>query len=84
MIKYKIIKTNQFKKQYKKVKKQKYFNEKDFIDVVNILVRGETLPAKYQNHLLEPKTKRVLWMSHKTRLASHLYDQSKYVNFNAD
>lgn len=60
MIKYEIIRTNKFKKQYENIKKQKFFNEKDFTDVVDILVAGEQLAEKYKNHLLEPKSKRVL------------------------
>ena len=60
MIKYTIIKTNKFKKQYENIKKQNFFKEKDFIDVVDILASGEQLPERYKNHLLEPKSKRVL------------------------
>lgn len=60
MIKYKIIQTNKFKKEYENIKKQKFFREKDFTDVVDILARGEQLPEKYKNHPLEPKSKRVL------------------------
>ena len=60
MIKYKIIQTNRFKKEYENIKKQKFYKEKDFTDVVDILVRGEQLPEKYKNHPLEPKSKRVL------------------------
>ena len=60
MIKYTIIKTNKFKKQYENIKKQKFFKEKDFIDVVDILAKGEQLSEKHKNHILEPKSKRVL------------------------
>ena len=60
MIKYTIIKTNKFKKQYENIKKQKFFKEKDFIDVVDILANGKQLSEKHKNHLLEPKSKRVL------------------------
>lgn len=60
MIKYKIIQTNKFKKEYENIKKQKFYKEKDFTDVVDILASGEQLPEKYKNHPLEPKSKRVL------------------------
>lgn len=60
MIKYEIIRTNSFKKQYENIKKQKFFKEEEFTKVVDKLSRGEQLEEKYKNHLLEPKSKRVL------------------------
>lgn len=60
MKKYTIIKTNKFEKEYEKVKQRKYFDEGEFIKVVDMLSSGEQLPEKYKNHLLEPKSKRVL------------------------
>lgn len=72
MRKYNIVRTNKFKKEYENIKKQKFFKEKDFTDVVDILAMGEQLPEKYKNHLLEPKSKRVLRMSYKARLALNI------------
>ena len=60
MRKYNIVRTNKFKKEYENIKRQKFFKEKDFTDVIDILATGEQLPEKYKNHLLEPKSKRVL------------------------
>ena len=60
MRKYNIVRTNKFKKEYENIKKQKFFKEKDFTDVIDILAMGEQLPEKYKNHPLEPKSKRVL------------------------
>lgn len=60
MKKYNIVRTNKFKKEYENIKRQKFFKEKDFTDVIDILATGEQLPEKYKNHLLEPKSKRVL------------------------
>lgn len=66
MSKYKIQKTNRFKKEYKKMKSRNNFDENEFIKVVTILANGEILPEKYCNHLLEPKDERILGMSYKT------------------
>ena len=60
MKKYNIVRTNKFKKEYENIKRQKFFKEKDFTDVIDILAMGEQLPEKYKNHFLEPKSKRVL------------------------
>lgn len=60
MRKYNIVRTNKFKKEYENIKRQKFFKEKDFTDVIDILAMGEQLPEKYKNHFLEPKSKRVL------------------------
>lgn len=56
MSKYKIERTNKFKKQYKIMKSRNNFDEREFIKVVTILAEGENLPQKYCNHLLEPKS----------------------------
>ena len=60
MSKYTIYRTNRFVKDYNKIKKRNNFDEKEFIKVVSMLSNGETLPAKYCNHILEPKSERVL------------------------
>ena len=63
---YRIEKTNRFKKDYKKVKSRNNFDEKEFIKVVAMLANGEILPEKYCNHLLEPKSERNMGMPYKT------------------
>ena len=58
--KYKLVETNKFKKQLLKMK-TKYKNAKESYGyVIDKLLKGEQLPEKYKNHLLEPKSKRVL------------------------
>ena len=59
--KYKLVQTTRFRKELKKIKKQ--YKEKakaEFEYVVTTLLKGEKLPEKYRNHLLEPKSKRIL------------------------
>lgn len=73
--KYKILTTNKFKKDYKKMKSRNNFDEEAFITVVTLLANDETLPAKYCNHLLEPKSQRNMGMSYKTRLAFDIYQK---------
>lgn len=72
MSKYKIKKTNRFKKDYKKMQSRNNFNEPEFVKVIELLANGEQLPEKYCNHLLEPKSQRFLGMSYKTQLAINL------------
>ena len=58
--KYKLVETTRFKKELAKVKQQ-YKNSKELYEfVIDKLLKGEQLPEKYKNHLLEPKSKRVL------------------------
>lgn len=58
--KYKLVETNKFKKQLLKMK-SKYKDAKELYGyVVDKLLKGEQLEEKYKNHLLEPKSKRVL------------------------
>lgn len=61
-MKYEIKRTNKFTKQYAKVIKQKEFKEDEFIKVLSMLSNNEILPAKYKNHLLNPKNNRNLGM----------------------
>lgn len=60
MSKYTILKTNRFLKDYKKMQKRNNFDEKEFVKVVTMLANGEELPEKYCNHILEPKSERIL------------------------
>lgn len=66
MAKYKIQMTNIFKKDYKKMRSRNNFDEEAFKTVLELLSNGESLPEKYCNHLLEPKSNRTLGMSYKT------------------
>ena len=66
MAKYKIQITNIFKKDYKKMRSRNNFDEEAFKTVIELLSNGESLPEKYCNHLLEPKSNRTLGMSYQT------------------
>ena len=59
MKQYEIKLTNQFKKQLKRLKKQPNFDYNALDEVINILASNELLPAKYKNHLLEPRKRRL-------------------------
>lgn len=58
--KYKLAKTNRFKKDYKIMQKRNNFDVREFQKVIEILLRGEELPSKYCNHILEPKSERII------------------------
>lgn len=60
---YQVKFTNIFKKQYSKIKKNPKFKQKDFENVIELLSTNQILPFKYQNHLLNPKSKRYMGMS---------------------
>ena len=72
MHKYDIKLTNNFKKSLNKMRKQKNFDENALNTVIELLANDEVLPDKYRNHLLEPKSKRFMGMSYKTRLVINL------------
>ena len=57
--KYKLAKTNKFKKDYKLMQKRNNFDKEEFQKVLDILLRGDALPSKYCNHILEPKSERL-------------------------
>ena len=61
--KYQIKFINTFKKQYLRIKKNPIFKQEELNKVIDLLSNNETLPAKYKNHLLNPKSKRNLGMS---------------------
>lgn len=77
MNKYKIEMTNKLKKDYQKMRSRNNFDEKAFKTVVELLANSEVLPEKYCNHLLEPKTNRIMGMSYKARLAFSIYQKWK-------
>ena len=68
--KYQITMTSRFKKDLKMVKKRNYFDIDLLNDVVQMLANDITLPEKYNNHLLEPRSKRLVGMSYKTSLVT--------------
>lgn len=68
--KYEIKMTNKFKKDLKTVKKREYFDIDLLNEVVQMLANDTILPPKYNNHLLEPKSKRFVGMSYKTELVT--------------
>ena len=60
--KYQIKFVNTFKKQYSKIKNNPKFNQSEFNKVIELLSNNQVLPAKYKNHLLNPKSMRYLGM----------------------
>ncbi len=58
--------TTKFKKQLKVVRKQPNFNYDELDKVINILASNKLLPSKYNNHLLEPRSKRYMGMPRTT------------------
>ena len=63
--KYQIKMTSKFKKDLKIVKKRN-LNIDLLNEVVLMLANDIPLPEKYNNHLLEPKSERLMGMSYKT------------------
>lgn len=63
---YEVKLTTKFKKQLKIVRKQSNFDYNSLDTVINMLSNNELLPAKYNNHLLRPKSKRYMGMSYTT------------------
>ncbi len=61
---YEVKFTNIFKKQYSKIKNNPHFKQEEFDNVIKILSKNEVLPEKYNNHLLQPKSKRYMGMSY--------------------
>ena len=62
MKQYNIKLTNRFKKQLKKIQRQSNFDHKALDEVINLLSTNQLLPAKYRNHLLEPRKNRNMGM----------------------
>ena len=61
---YDVILTNNFKKQYKKMKKQANFKKDELEKVIDMLLNNEILSSNYKNHLLNPKSKRYMGVSY--------------------
>lgn len=59
---YEIKFTNTFKKQYRKVRNMPEFKQSEFNKVIEFLSTNQLLPAKYNNHLLIPKSNRYMGM----------------------
>lgn len=64
--KYEIKMTSRFKKDLKAIMKREFFDIDLLNHVVEMLANDEILPQKYNNHLLEPKSKRIVGMSLET------------------
>ena len=58
--KYKLSATNKFKKDLKLMKKRNNFDIVEFEKVIDTLLKGDELPIKYCNHILEPKSERII------------------------
>lgn len=67
MKQYDIKLTNKFKKQLKRLQHQSNFSYEALDEVIKLLSTNQILPAKYRNHLLEPKKNRNMGMSCATR-----------------
>ena len=66
--KYEIKMTSKFKKDLKMIRKRNL--DIDLLnEVVVMLANDIILPEKYNNHLLEPKSERIMGVSYKTGLA---------------
>jgi mRNA interferase YafQ len=50
---YRIVWSNQFKKQYQKILKSNLFKQAEFRVVINCLVKDEKLDRKYRDHQLK-------------------------------
>lgn len=58
--KYRLATTTKFKKDLKLMKKRNTFDFQEFEKVIDILLKGQELPQKYCNHILEPKNERII------------------------
>ena len=71
--KYEIKITSRFKKDLKMVRKRNYFDVDLLNQVVEKLANDVQLDPKFKNHLLEPKSKRIMGMSFKTWLVTWIW-----------
>lgn len=81
--KYEIKITSRFKKDLKTIQKRN-FDINLLNEIVLMLANDITLPQKYNNHLLEPKSKRFMGMSYKTRLVAWIRKGQQYIDFNTN
>jgi len=70
--KYDIKITGRFKKDLKMLRKREYFDIELLNNTVKMLANDIALPDKYNNHLLEPKSKRIMGVSFKTKLVARV------------
>lgn len=47
---YTVLRSNRFKKSYKKLRRSGQFHREDIERVIKIIASGERLPAKYEDH----------------------------------
>lgn len=66
--KYEIKLTGQFKKDLKAARKRAYFDAELLNNVIEMLANDIVLPIQYHNHLLEPKSKRIVGVSLSSQL----------------
>lgn len=66
--KYEIKMTSRFKKDLKTVRKRNFFDADLLNEVIEKIANDIQLEPKYNNHLLEPKSKRIMGMSFKAGL----------------
>lgn len=67
MIQYEIKSTNKFKKGLKRLRQQQNFKLDELDRVIYLLATNQIIPAKYNNHILEPRNERNIGMSYATR-----------------
>ena len=63
--KYEIKMTSRFKKDLKTMRKRNYFDADLLNEIVEKLANDIQLEQKYNNHLLEPRSKRIMGVSYK-------------------
>ena len=73
--KYEIKITSRFKKDLKAVRERNYFDEDLLNEVVEKLANDIQLEPKYNNHLLEPRSKRIMGMSFKAGLVIRIREE---------
>ena len=72
---YEVKLTTKFKKQLKIIRKHPNFDYNALDKIINMLSNNEMLPAKYRNHLLEPKSKRNMGMSCSARFIARIQEK---------
>lgn len=67
--------TSRFKKDLKTVRKRNYFDLELLNDIIEKLANDIPLDSQYNNHLLEPRSKRFMGMSYKAWLATRIWKE---------